>query len=713
MGVRSILPKGGTLSDDEWRSRHRVILILLWAHLPGLFAFALVRGYTSDHAIVDVGLVAAPALVAFLAAGRRRRLSTLAASVGLMTASAILVHLSGGVTEAHFHFFVMVGIVVLYQEWLPYLVAIAFVVVHHTVMGLVDPHDLYGHQSAWEHPVTWAAIHGLAILAMSAAGIVNWKIIERHEAELIKVNAMLEATLESTADGILAVDLDGRITAWNERIRDMYALPPSILAQRDDKAVVAFVRDQLDDAGQYAAKIDALYAEPEAESHDVLVFKDGRVVERSSKPQRVSGVVTGRVWTFHEITNRKRLEDELAAALAKALEASRLKSEFLATMSHEIRTPMNGIIGLTGLLLDMDLGDAEREYVDGVHASGDALLRIVNDVLDFSKIEAGMLEIEAVDFDPAQAMDEVVALVAQPARAKDLHLFVERSDDVPPQLRGDVGRLRQILLNLLSNAVKFTAAGRVTLRCSVRATRGSDSDDVTLHFEVEDGGIGIAESDRERLFDAFTQVDASTTRRFGGTGLGLAICSRLTTAMGGTIGVESTLGVGSRFWVDIPFTAATEVVARDGANPTSTPRTHRARPGSSLLVVEDNTVNQMVIKQIVRAFGYQCDVAANGREALECLSLRGYSAVIMDCYMPEMDGFDATRELRRREGDAHRTPVIALTAGATADDRARCFAADMDAFLTKPVSPARLGVVLNDLVREPSAAPLAGVGHSA
>ena len=499
--LRSVLPKGGTLPDDVWRYRHRAILVVLWAHVPALFLFAVFRGYSWTHALAEAGLVSIPAVIAVLAENRRA-LSTLAASVGLMTASAVLVHLAGGQTEAHFHFFVMVGVVVLYQEWTPYLVAIGFVVLHHSVFGSLHPQDVYGHEAARSHPVTWAVIHGVAILAMSAAGIANWKINEKHQSELGQLNASLGATLESTGDGILVVDLAGRITSSNARFADMYRLPESVLATHDDHAVIAYVADQLLDSTGYLASTSQLYADPDAERTDVLLFKDGREIERFSKPQRVAGTIVGRVFSFHDVTNRVRLEGELEEALRKALESSRLKSEFLATMSHEIRTPMNGIIGLTGLLMDMELGETEREYVEGVHVSGEALLGIVNDVLDFSKIEAGMLRIESVDFDVVKAVDEVAALIALPARHKNLEFTITRGETTATRLRGDVGRLRQILLNLLSNAVKFTPSGGVVLRFSTGPLSDASfasTGGVLLRVDIEDTGIGIARRRRAAL----------------------------------------------------------------------------------------------------------------------------------------------------------------------------------------------------------------------
>ena len=410
-------------------------------------------------------------------------------------------------------------------------------------------------------------------------------------------------------------DLDGRITGRNGRYAELYQLPPGVVDEQDHQLVIAHVRDMVEDPDALVARTERLYAEPDLESNDTLVFYDGRVLERSSKPQRIGGEIVGRVRSFRDVTDRKRLENELESALGDALQSSRLKSEFLATVSHEVRTPMNGIIGLSGLLLDTTLDSEQREYATGIETSGKALLSIVNDVLDFSKIEAGRLEYESVDFDIVTTLSEVAGLQAAVADEKNLDLVVEASASPVPRLRGDVARLRQVLLNLVTNAVKFTEVGHVTLRFSYR---DGETHTGSLHVDVEDTGIGIPESAHAGLFEPFTQADASTTRRYGGTGLGLAICQRLVSDMGGTIGFSSVVGAGSRFWIDMPFEVGTsrprEAVAEPRRN-AATPIEEGSR--GHLLVVDDNVVNQLVVKQMAKTLGYSCDVAADGTEALD------------------------------------------------------------------------------------------------
>lgn len=387
-----------------------------------------------------------------------------------------------------------------------------------------------------------------------------------------------------------------------------------------------------------------------------------------------------------DVTDRIALEIELADARDAAIASARQKSEFLAMMSHEIRTPMNGVLGMLGALLDSELTEDQRDVAETAKESADALLTLLNDILDYSKIEAGKLGFETSDFDLRAAIDSVIDLLAENARTKHLALRCDIASNVPRRVRGDAGRFRQVLVNLLGNAIKFTQRGSVMLRVS------RDSDE-RLRFAVIDTGIGIPAEAQSKLFAPFVQADSSTTRRFGGTGLGLAISRRLVEMMGGEIGLVSTPGAGSTFTFTVAFERAQEPMPIEVpriAAPTRIPpqRTPRAR----LLLAEDSLVNQKVAVRMLEKLGYRVDLVSNGREAVEAVHRMPYDLVLMDCHMPEMDGFTATRLLRAQLRS--RLPIIALTASAMQEDRDRCLQCGMDDVLTKPVREQELESVL-------------------
>jgi signal transduction histidine kinase/ActR/RegA family two-component response regulator len=383
---------------------------------------------------------------------------------------------------------------------------------------------------------------------------------------------------------------------------------------------------------------------------------------------------------------RRRLEDkveertrELSKAKEEALALSRVKSEFLANMSHEIRTPMNGVIGLTDLLTGTRLTRKQRHWVATIRTSGAALLALINDILDFSKIESGKLEVEKVPLSLRLAVEESLDMLAPLAAGKGLSMGYTIAGGSWESLSGDAARTRQVLVNLLSNAVKFTDRGEIHVSLETRALAGGLTE---AHFAVRDTGIGIGGADLGRLFDAFHQIDGSLSRQHGGTGLGLAISRRLTELMGGRIWVESRSGEGSTFHFTVvgeavPAADARPAAADAGAEP-------RRRRDLEILLAEDNPVNQLVAFETLLALGYHADVAANGREALEALEAKSYDVVFMDVRMPEVDGLEATRRIRRRF-DAGRPYVIAMTAHAMRGDRDKCLAAGMDDYVTKPV----------------------------
>jgi two-component system sensor histidine kinase/response regulator len=651
----------------------------------------------------------------------------------------------------------------------------------------------------------------------------------RAMAERDAYAAMLRAVVDNSQSLIYVKDLEGRYLLANAALERAIAVREAdLLGQTDD-----FVDPVLAPtwrANDLRARQGAYRVEEYSDA------PDGRHVFESMKfpLYDADAQLYATCGVSLDVTEARRAMRAAEQARDEALVLSQVKSQFLATVSHEIRTPMNGVIGLASLLLGTDLDPRQRRYVGGVHSAGSALLGVINDILDFSKIEAGKLVLDADDFDLSAVLTEVTALVT-PTEQDNVAVVARRDQRLPTMVRGDGGRLRQILLNLAGNAVKFTAHGRVTVRADLAVGPPRDPQTIWVRFEISDTGIGIHSADADRLFNPFIQADASTTSTYGGTGLGLAICRELTEAMGGTIGVESEPGQGSTFWCLIPFGPAhvpepdvgsspaldltglrvlvvdagasqamlqaslrrwkiasiavdtgagavralrqaadrgrpldvtiidadlvgvdptdlarrisrdrhipavyvivlnhsgptdAEAAATDGISAYLPKLFHRsqlyesvakamasARPAvvaprqaasvvaassrlgpRRVLLVEDNEINQMVALGILTSLGYLSDVAKDGLEAVGMATTRSYDAVLMDCRMPRMDGFNATAELRRQEDGGPRTPIIAMTASALVADRVRCLAAGMDDYITKPVDPGELATTLD------------------
>lgn len=536
---------------------------------------------------------------------------------------------------------------------------------------------------------TWTDIHD----QKSAEEQLERRVAER-TAELAESEARFRQAFDFAGIGMALVGMDGRWLRVNRAICDIVGYTEAELLQKTFQDIT-----HPEDLAADLALLDELVAGKRRfyQMQKRYFHREGHVVWvrlTVSAVRDAKDNVVHFISQIEDVTAQKQLEESLARARDQAVEASRMKSEFLATMSHEIRTPMNGVIGMTTLLRDTPLTPTQAEYVRTIEASGEALLAIINDILDYSKVEAGRIELEVVPFDLRQCVQDAIDLFLGKAAEKGLELDVEFAAGVPEQLVGDATRLRQVLVNLLSNAVKFTEKGAVRLKVDAK----NESGRVRLQFAVQDTGIGIPPEGMARLFKSFSQVDASTTRRFGGTGLGLAISKRLAELMGGAMWAESKPGEGSTFHFTVLVQERSEgsgAAVASGGGATLDGQVGTKHP-LRLLVAEDNAVNQRVAMLLLKRIGYRATMVANGLEAVEAAERTDFDAILMDVEMPEIDGCEATRRIRAQRGSATRPWIIALTAGAMRGDRERALAAGMNDFVTKPV---RVEALAEALVR--------------
>lgn len=517
-------------------------------------------------------------------------------------------------------------------------------------------------------------------------------LLHREAAEASAAHYLhrLEVAAEVGALGIWELDLATRTFTADHRLTDMLGLLPTSMDHRIS-AVLNRIHPEDRDRVQAALETAALL-EPPVSVEFRVVLPDGQtrhILGRAVGLRDREGRAIKLVGADLDITDQKRVQETLQQARDAAVAASRAKSDFLANMSHEIRTPMNGVLGMTGLALELATDPVQREYLSLVRSSADSLMGVINEVLDFSKIEAGHMHIEFTDVVLRPWLDEIVRPLQMRAREKGLNFVLDLADDLPAQLRTDGLRLRQILTNLVSNAIKFTAEGGVTVRLHVVGHRPDG--EMLLALDVIDTGIGIAPDKQRLIFEPFSQADGSITRQFGGTGLGLSICHRLCSLLGGSIGLESSLGEGTTFRVRVPVTAVPLSSGSSDLPPTTTMNPPPNGP-LRILLAEDHPVNQKVAQIMLTKSGHSVELAADGAQAVEAASQGDFDLILMDVQMPVMDGLEATRRIRAHEGEQQRprVTIIAMTANAREEDRQVCLEAGMDDFVSKPIRMATL-----------------------
>jgi signal transduction histidine kinase/DNA-binding NarL/FixJ family response regulator len=578
-------------------------------------------------------------------------------------------------------------------------------------------------------------------LGLTVVTLLVGMVLARNRRDLLRSREILLAAVDNISQGLMVIEPERDVSVLNARAVELLELPEELtkpgFAFGD---LLTWQVEQGEFDGPEAEPVRALALAGGIERGTSVyqrTRRDGTVLEIRTKVLD-SGLA---VRTYTDITEQQHTAQVLADARDAAEAAMRARSEFLAVMSHEIRTPLNGVIGVAGLLEDMDLGPAQLEYVRLIRQSGDHLLVLVNDILDFSRLEAERVQLEEVDFDPMALVQGVVGMFMLQAGTKGLHLSAIVAEAMPAMVVGDPGRLRQVLLNLVGNAVKFTDHGWISLTL---AHEPQEVGRVRLLFSVADSGVGIIPEAVERMFQEFTQMDGSISRRFGGSGLGLAICRRLVELMGGSITVESRPGAGSTFRFDVTLRLADRKVAdlgaansaaafaaadlgaaalaaanrgaadlgaaalaaanRGAANPTAANPASAAAsaadaapgavphttPGLRILLAEDNPTNRLVALRTLERLGHRTDVVGTGAEAVAALALVRYDLILMDVMMPDMDGLTATRHIRTTEPEQTRIVIVGLTAGSSEENLAACLDAGMDAVTTKPITLARL-----------------------
>jgi PAS domain S-box-containing protein len=537
---------------------------------------------------------------------------------------------------------------------------------------------------------------------LGCLGVVR-NITEQKQAELQlrKTTSRLTTLIQNLESGILVEDEQRRILLANSMFCDIFrlSLSPEALRGPDCESLLKQVGETFQDPATVIQDIGQILENRHPVIGQEVQLVDGRILERDYIPIFIGEDYQGHLWQYRDITERKRVQQQLEQAIRSAEAANKAKSNFLATMSHEIRTPLNAIIGLTDLLRLTQLDAEQTDFVETIHNSGSMLLALINDILDFSKIEADKLELERRSLNLYRCVKDVVNVMTPLAEDKGIDITFHIDPDVPPRIIGDVTRLRQVLLNLVSNGVKFTRRGSVSIALSVNQIPDVADNQVDLCFTVQDTGIGIPDEAQDSLFEAFSQLDASVNRRYGGTGLGLAICKKLVKAMGGTIGFTTHSGLGTSFYFTIkaplvpasqhsqPDPQLVDVVASElkRGETDAIPKLGLHLP-LKVLVVDDLAVNQKVAVKMLQRLGYEPDCVKDGIAAVDAVKQQPYDLVLMDVQMPGMDGYETTELIRRLPSTTAETPwIVAMTAHSNQQDRQQSLRIGMNDFLSKPI----------------------------
>jgi len=646
-------------------------------------------------------------------------------AIAQMLTGALWIHLTGGRIETHFHIFGSLAFLAFYRDWRVLLTASLVVALDHFVRGLYWPQSVYGVITpelgrTLEH-IGWVIFENLFLFFSIQQSLkeIQHVSLRRAQVEMINMdieNKVRQRTIElATSEerfrllstfapvGIFQTDAQGNNTYSNQLWSQISGLSMEetlgfgwtscVHIEDRERTILSWKRAvQRHEEFQYEFRI--------IQSNGELRWVQVRARPINGSP----GTVSGYVGTAEDITARKLTQDQLAKARDVALDSAKLKSEFLANMSHEIRTPMNAVLGMTSLLLDTNLTVEQREFTNTAYSSAESLLSLLNDILDFSKIEAGKLSLEKEDFDLREIVEQSLDVLAESAQTKGVELTGLLLPGTPVQLRGDASRLRQLLLNLVGNAIKFTEEGEVTVRVAVLEYPAGKSDKIALRFEVKDTGIGIPTEAQSRLFQAFIQVDGSTTRKYGGTGLGLAISKRLVDLMEGDIGVYSTPGEGSTFWFNVKLDQPMGPLSLAQLKPANLQNTH-------ILVVDDNVTNSLMLHYQLSALGMRDEHAPNSEDALNLLRKRAsegdlFHIVILDLQMPGVDGLALAQSIQSDPAISSVRKIMLTSLGYRLDAQTMREAGISECLL-KPIKQLRL---IESLVRVleglPPAAPI-------